>query len=129
MSNLDAPVNNTPYSDEELDHFKDLLKNKKRETRQEIETLKERLEDLTSNQKDKQSGAAHHQGDIASGEDEREKFLIMIEKKKKTMAEIKAALDRIELGTYGVCESTGEKIQKERLEAIPHARFSIEAKK
>jgi hypothetical protein len=43
MSNLDAPVNNTPYSDEELDHFKDLLKNKKRETRQEIETLKERL--------------------------------------------------------------------------------------
>jgi len=45
------------------------------------------------------------------------------------MAEVKAALDRIGLGTYGVCESTGEKIQNERLEAIPHARFSIEAKK
>jgi len=72
MSNLDAPVDNTPYSDEELDHFKDLLKSKKRETRQEIKTLKERIEDLTSNQEDNQSGAAHHQGDIASGEDERE---------------------------------------------------------
>jgi RNA polymerase-binding transcription factor DksA len=53
----------------------------------------------------------------------------MIEKHQDKLDEINAALDRIELGTYGVCEDTGKKIQKERLEEIPDARFSMKAKK
>ncbi len=129
MSNLDAPVNNTPYSDEELEHFKSMLEEEHQETRQEIKSMKESVDNLMSNQVDENSAAAHHQGDIASEEDEREKFLIMIEKQQDKIDEINAALDRIELGTYGVCEDTGKKIQKERLEAIPHARYSMEAKK
>lgn len=127
MDNRDAAQDTTPYSDEELAHFKELLEEEHQQTKEEIEDLNERVKNLTANQEDEQSGAAHHQGDIGSEEDEREKFLIMVEKNKEKMAEINAALDRIELGTYGVCEETGQKIQKERLEAIPHARLSIGA--
>lgn len=36
--------------------------------------------------------------------------------------EVKAALEKIEKGTYGICENTGEKISKDRLEAYPAAR-------
>lgn len=36
--------------------------------------------------------------------------------------EIQAALERIEKGTYGVCETSGEKIEEDRLEANPAAR-------
>ena len=39
--------------------------------------------------------------------------------------EVRAALDRIEKGTYGMCEKCGKPIEKERLEASPTARFSI----
>ncbi len=39
--------------------------------------------------------------------------------------EVKAALKRIEDGTYGVCEVSGELIEKERLEANPAARTSL----
>ena len=39
--------------------------------------------------------------------------------------EVKAALDRIENGTYGICEKCGQPMEKERLEANPSARVSI----
>ncbi|WP_350356645.1 TraR/DksA family transcriptional regulator [Fodinibius salicampi] len=39
------------------------------------------------------------------------------------------ALQRIEDGTYGICKATGKPISKGRLEAVPHTRYSIEAKK
>ena len=129
MSNLDAPVDNTPYSDEELEHFRKLLKEEQQETKEEIENLQQAVDDIESYENDKKSATTHHQGDIGSEEDEREKFLIMIDKNKKKLQEIKAALDRIELGTYGVCQDTGNKIQKKRLEAIPHARYSVVARK
>ncbi len=41
------------------------------------------------------------------------------------LAEVAAALERIEKGTYGMCEKCGKPIEKERLEANPSARISI----
>lgn len=43
------------------------------------------------------------------------------------LAEIDAALQRIRDGTYGVCEITGKLIPRQRLEAIPWARYTVEA--
>ncbi len=45
---------------------------------------------------------------------------------RKQIFEIEAALSRIERGTYGICEETGEPISLERLLAIPWTRLSIE---
>jgi len=42
--------------------------------------------------------------------------------------EIDAALDKIEAGTYGICESCGNPVPKARLEAIPHARLCVTCK-
>jgi len=39
--------------------------------------------------------------------------------------EVKAAIERIEKGTYGICEKCGKPIEAERLEANPSARISI----
>jgi DnaK suppressor protein len=47
----------------------------------------------------------------------------------ESLYEIDAALERIEEGTYGTCELTGQPIPMVRLEAIPWARFSLEAQK
>ncbi|MBA3831948.1 MAG: TraR/DksA family transcriptional regulator [Chthoniobacterales bacterium] len=42
------------------------------------------------------------------------------------MIEIDAALERIESGTYGICEMSGDPIPIPRLRAIPFARLTVE---
>ncbi|RYD85109.1 MAG: TraR/DksA family transcriptional regulator [Verrucomicrobiaceae bacterium] len=53
----------------------------------------------------------------------------MASTEQETLAEVQAAIDRIESGTYGTCEVTGEPIPMERLEAIPWARCTLEGQK
>jgi RNA polymerase-binding protein DksA len=45
------------------------------------------------------------------------------------LAEIDAALERIDAGTYGTCANCGAEIPTERLEALPHANLCIECKR
>jgi RNA polymerase-binding protein DksA len=127
MSNLDAPVENTPYSDEELEYFRNLLLEERQNTKTEIDRMKEVLDDQRSLDDDRASSQAHHPGDIGSEEGEKETDYILSDRQRKKLKEIDAALERIKNKTYGICEATGKKIQKERLEAIPYARLSAEA--
>jgi DnaK suppressor protein len=46
---------------------------------------------------------------------------------KRRLAEIERALEKIEDGTYGVCDDTGENIPRGRLEAVPEAVRTVEA--
>lgn len=129
MGNLDAPINNTPYSDEELNHFKELLLQKRKEAKEKVETQKERAKSVEENYDDESSALGHHSGNVGSEEEEREVAFSLIEREKDRIKKINAALDRIEKKTYGVCQETGKKIQKERLETIPYAQYSMEARK
>jgi RNA polymerase-binding transcription factor DksA len=45
------------------------------------------------------------------------------------LSDIDLALSKMENGTYGICEATGEPIPEERLRAIPWARFTVEAQR
>jgi DnaK suppressor protein len=65
--------------------------------------------------------------DRASSETDRAIELRARDRKRKLIAKIDAALQRIEDGTYGYCEETGEPITLKRLEARPIATLSIEA--
>jgi len=50
------------------------------------------------------------------------------DKLEKQLTEVKAALERIDKGIYGVCETCGKSIEVGRLEANPSARISIKHK-
>src|SRR6202049_61431 len=65
--------------------------------------------------------------DRASSETDRAIELRARDRQRKLIAKIDAALTRIEDGTYGFCEETGEPISIKRLEARPIATLSIEA--
>jgi DnaK suppressor protein len=52
--------------------------------------------------------------------------LTLHERLRSQLLEIELALSRIESGTYGICEETEERIEPERLRAIPWTRLSIE---
>ena len=65
--------------------------------------------------------------DRASSETDRAIELRARDRQRKLIAKIDAALTRIDDGTYGYCEETGEPISLRRLEARPIATLSIEA--
>jgi DnaK suppressor protein len=65
--------------------------------------------------------------DRASTESERALELRTRDRERKLLSKIDAALRRLEDGSYGFCEETGEPISLSRLEARPIATLSIEA--
>jgi RNA polymerase-binding transcription factor len=65
--------------------------------------------------------------DRASTETDRALELRTRDRQRKLIAKIDAALHRIEDGSYGYCEETGEPISLRRLDARPIATLSIEA--
>ncbi len=67
-----------------------------------------------------------HPADTASETFEREKDLSILESLESELAEIEAALRRIDEGTYGLDEVTGEPIDPKRLEAVPTARTNVD---
>jgi len=75
------------------------------------------------------AGRAHsnHLADQGSDEAEYETKLLLSATQNVYLREIEEALQRIEDGSYGVCEISGEDINLERLRAIPTARLSIAA--
>lgn len=66
-----------------------------------------------------------HPADTASDTFEREKDLAILEGLEDELAEIEAALQRLDDGTYGIDEVTGEPIDPARLDAIPTARTNV----
>ena len=65
--------------------------------------------------------------DRASAESDRSLELRTRDRERKLIGKIDEALQRIEDGTYGFCEDTGDKISLARLEARPTATLSLEA--
>lgn len=74
-------------------------------------------------------------GDLATSSDagtdtfDRDFALSMLSTEQEALKEIEAAIDRIYKGSYGTCEITGQVISKERLEAVPFTRFSLEGQR
>lgn len=124
-----APVENTHLTDEELDHFRTKLLEEKETAEREIREMKESYDDLIKNSADTQSSQDHHQGDLGTDESEKTVLLSAIQRNKEKLEKIKVSLDRMNDGNYGICIVTNKPIQKERLEAIPYALYSVEAKR
>jgi len=61
--------------------------------------------------------------DLASEERDREINFILSDRERVKIKQIDDALDRLDEGTYGVCESCGLEIAEERLQAMPFTRL------
>lgn len=87
--------------------------------------LKEARETLVNLQEENQNHS--DLADRASSETDRAVELRARDRQRKLIAKIDAALERLDDGTYGYCEETGEPIALKRLEARPIATLSVEA--
>ncbi len=76
------------------------------------------------------SGSAdQHMADNATETYDRELDYTLEENDQTVLAEIDAALERTDQGTYGVCTRCGKPISEERLEAMPWAALCIDCKR
>lgn len=117
----------TRYSDAELQEFKELILDKLRIAKEELNALASSLSSPNANGTDDTAGTYKTLED-GSATLEKESINQLAARQKKFIEQLDAALVRIENKTYGVCRETGKLIQKERLRAVPHTTLSMEAK-
>ena len=123
MDAIDAryvPTENEPFmSERQKAYFRAKL------TTWKNDILKEARETLETLQQD--NANLPDLADRASSETDRAIELRARDRQRKLIAKIDAAIARIDEGTYGYCEETGEPISLKRLDARPIATLSIEA--
>jgi len=103
-----------------LEHFKSLLDRTMVEL---FDEANKTVNDMTTH-----NGNLPDPADRATLESDRNFTLRIRDRERKLIGKIKEALERIETGTYGICESCGEEISEERLEARPVTTLCIECK-
>jgi DnaK suppressor protein len=117
---LYRPTDREPFmSERQREYFRLKLLDWREDILKEAKETLQHLQDDNQNHPDL--------ADRASSETDRAIELRARDRQRKLIAKIDAALQRIEDGTYGYCEETGEPIPLKRLEARPIATLSIEA--
>ena len=106
-------------SDKQLNHFRSILKAWKRELMYEVDRTVHHMQDEAANFPDP--------NDRATQESEFGLELRTRDRERKLLRKIDSALARIDDGSYGYCDETGEEIGLKRLEARPVATLSLEA--
>ncbi|MCC8021799.1 MAG: TraR/DksA family transcriptional regulator, partial [Akkermansia sp.] len=71
------------------------------------------------------SASGQHIADAGSDAEVRDITLRLLDKDRETVYEIDAALERIRLGTYGICEMSLEPIPRGRLQVRPYCRLTV----
>jgi DnaK suppressor protein len=114
------PTDKEPFMNEkQREYFREKLLTWKEDIIKEARETLQHLQDENVNHPDL--------ADRASSETDRAIELRARDRQRKLTAKIDAALARLDDGTYGFCEETGEPISLKRLEARPIATLSIEA--
>jgi RNA polymerase-binding transcription factor DksA len=91
--------------------------------------LLNRQGELVKDAAEERPAFSFHMADAGTDSFDRDFALSRVSSEQDALYEIEDALMRIRRGTYGICELTGKPIERERLEAIPWARFSAAAEK
>lgn len=117
----------SPYNDEELEYFRQIILKKRDDAEDELNTLQRTLRESMENASD-ESAYSFHMADAGTDAQEREKTYMLFNRTRKFVKYLDDAISRIDNKTYGVCKVTGKKISKGRLEAVPHTQLSIDAK-
>ena len=124
-SRLVVREDEAPWTSEELAEVRHELTGDVARLRGEISTAESDLADLL---RDGGDGAGDDQADAGSKTFEREHEMSIANNARDMLAQAEHALQRIDNGTYGICESCGNPIGKARLQAFPRATLCVSCK-
>ena len=115
------------YPDKDLEKFRVLIEEKINKAQHDLELIRSAYMNDGNNGTDDTSPTfkAFEEGSETMSKEANTQLAI---RQEKFIRDLKNALIRIENKTYGVCRVTGKLINAERLQLVPHATLSIEAK-
>jgi DnaK suppressor protein len=116
------------FSKTDIAHFKVLILDKRKEILEELETLKASMMDVQTGEYVTENSTYSLHMEQGTDTMEREKTFLFASREGKFLNYLDDALKRIEKGEYGFCLDCGSLIDKERLEAVPHAQLCIKCK-
>ncbi len=111
-----------PLKKSEIDHFKKRLLELRAQVMQTIEGSKKE-----ATTPDEAKGYSQHSADEGTDDFVKQINLEVANKEFGLLRQIDRALQKIEEGSYGVCDITEEEIPVKRLEAIPYATMTVKA--
>lgn len=114
-----------PWTAQEVTDARAELEEEAGHRRSEIAALEETLTGLM---RDSGDGAGDDQADTGSKNITREHELALAGNAREMLYQIERALERLEAGTYGLCEHCGKAIGKARMQAFPRATLCVECK-
>lgn len=113
----------------DTDHFRERLLDERKRVVAAIQNLQDDHSGTLSDEAGEETAYDNHLADTATETYDRELDYTLEENSGHVLAEIDAALKRIDDGTYGVCTNKGEQIPAERLEALPWATLCIDCQR
>ena len=113
----------------DTDRFRDVLLQERQRVQAAIDNLHDENPGTISDETGDDAVYDNHLADTATVTYDRELDYTLEENSEHVLAEIDAALKRIEDGTYGTCTSCGKQIAPERLEARPWATLCIDCQR
>jgi RNA polymerase-binding transcription factor len=114
-----------PWTAAEVAEVREMLVHDQQRLEEEIAAVEEEIGHLL---REGGEGAGHDQADVGSNTFERDHEMSMARNAKSNLVLVMEAIERLDDGTYGICESCGNPIGKMRLQAFPRATLCMECK-
>jgi RNA polymerase-binding protein DksA len=114
-----------PWTAEEVAEARTELESDEARLRGELDASEQALVGLM---RDSGDGAGDDQADTGTKNITREHELALAANAREMLEQTERALDRLDAGTYGLCESCGNPIGKARMQAFPRATLCVECK-
>ncbi|MGW8746685.1 TraR/DksA family transcriptional regulator [Streptomyces sp. NPDC055794] len=114
-----------PWTPEEVEEARGGLQSEADRLRTEIDSAERSLQGMM---RDSGDGAGDDEADTGSKNITREHELALAATAREVLTQTEHALERLDAGTYGLCENCGNPIGKARMQAFPRATLCVECK-
>ena len=123
-----VPAKKQSYSKPDLDHFRQIIIEKKKEILEELSLLRDSMMDSQTGEYASENSMYSTHMEQGTDAMEREKTFLFASREGKFLNYLEDALARIDKGEYGRCITCSKLIEKERLEAVPHSQQCLQCK-
>lgn len=109
-----------------LDSLREALVERKATVEGELKHLEAELRDLGGANDNERGSLGNHLADDGSNVQEQERILRVEGDLRNVLGQINEAFERMDAGTYGICQRCGKPIAEERLEYVPYVAYCID---
>ena len=112
--------------DIDLNHFRTLLIEERKRLEEELDQVRNQSTDMDNALPEDGEGGDEDTADLASAMMDKEMDLSVEDELEDLLVQVDRAFQKIEEGTYGICDVCGKPIPNSRLELIPFATLTVE---